>query len=301
MAPPLLAHSAPHPCSHSPGTLVAKQPHAAAAARPLPSWVAACTSRAQPPLCWRWRAAPVDDVLVGPQGRCLPRRVEPAGLVELFRGRHLAFAGDSHERILHQHLAKALGGTGEESYHEDRTELIGSTGTRLDLWFRTLGGNLTAQVQNLTARGEEAAPPDLLLMGGGSWSILEEGRNVTRWEESLDELAPAVRRYLAALRRRGARPPVLVWATTPVRVKGRAARPVELPAELIPTFNAAAVARMVQPAGPFVLLDLYGITRGGRQFRAPAPAGRWLLSRPDALPCRRRRDRLLLLRACRVL
>ena len=52
--------------------------------------------------------------------------------------------------------------------------------------------------------------------------------------------------------------PVLVWATTPVRVKGRAARPVEVPAELIPTFNAAAVARMVQPAGPFVLLDLYG-------------------------------------------
>ena len=296
------------------------------------SWVAVCTRevrRLNRLLCWGWRVAPA---IAGPgqQGRCRPRRVEPAALVELFRGRHLALAGDSHERLLHHHLSRALGGSPKETYHEDSSALINATGVRLDLWFRTLGGDLTALVRGWTESGEAA--PDLLVMGGGSWSIKEEGRcepttwtvafyqtekhtysydlrvpppppepclaccahrNVTRWEESLDELAPAIRRYLEALRGRGARAPVLVWATTPLRVKGRAPRPVEVPVELVPVFNAAAVARLVQPAGPFLLLDMYGLTRGGLEPAVCCRPGVWVACRrrdnppPAALHARR--------------
>ena len=167
--------------------------------------------------------------------------------------------------FLYSRLSLRLGGNySVEKFHEDRFSHLPGTETELAMYWKTLSRNQTLLLREWAERGASApSPPDLLVLGGGSWDIWLESKNVTVWEQSVDRLAAAVRRYLEALRARGARAPVLVWATTPLRVKGRAKLAEEVPAELIPRFNAAAVLRLVQPTGPFGLLDLYALTKGG--------------------------------------
>ena len=172
-------------------------------------------------------------------------------------------------RFLYSRLSLRLGGNySVEKFTEDRFTHLPGTETELAMHWKTVSREQAALLGEWTARilnpkPLAPPPPDLLVMGGGSWDIWKESKNVTLWEQSVDRLAAAVRRYLEALRARGARAPVLVWATTPLRVKGRAKLAEEVPAELIPRFNAAAVLRLVQPTGPFGLLDLYALTKGG--------------------------------------
>ena len=190
--------------------------------------------------------------------------MDPDALAGVFGGARLTLVGDSHLRYLYSQLSLRLGGNySVEKFHEDKFTRLPAE-TELEMYWKTVSRSQTALLREWAERGASApAPPDLLVMGGGSWDIWLESKDVALWEQSVDRLAAAVRRYLEALRERGARAPVLVWATTPVRVKGRASLGDLVPAELIPQFNAAAVSRLVQPAGPFEMLDLYGITKGG--------------------------------------
>ena len=262
----LVSHQSQHPLRASAppfvlGAAPCRQPGAA------PRQQAACTKPGTGPeeVCWAWRKAPGGRRQQAPGG-CRPQHMDPDALVGVFAGARLALVGDSHLRYLYSALSLRLGGTySVEKFQEDKLTHIPGPEVELAMHWKSLARDQTALLGEWAERGAHAPPPpaDLLVMGDGSWDIWKVSKNVTLWEQSVDRLAAAVRRYLEALRGRGARVPVLVWATTPMRVKGRANLPEEVPPELVPQFNTAAVSRLVQPAGPFALLDLYGLTKGG--------------------------------------
>ena len=204
--------------------------------------------------CWHWRSPPGGRRR---QQGCRPQHLDPDALAAVFAGARLTLVGDSHVRYLYSRLSLRLGGNySVEKFHEDRFSHLPGTETELAMYWKTLSRNQTLLLREWAERGASApSPPDLLVLGGGSWDIWLESKNVTVWEQSVDRLAAAVRRYLEALRARGARAPVLVWATTPLRVKGRALLEEEVPAELIPQFNAPGAAGRALWADRPVRLD----------------------------------------------
>ena len=257
---PLVCLTHPFVCGAAPCRQTEASPRPAACTRPGPG-----PEEQREEVCWAWRKAPGGRRQQAP-GACRPQRMDPNALASVFAGARLTLVGDSHLRFLYSQLSLRLGGPySTEKFHEDKITHVSGPEVELAVYWRpTVSRNQTALLGEWAERAHQASPPpDLLVMGGGSWDIWLESKNVTLWEHSVDRLAAAVRRYLEALRERGARRPVLVWATTPMRVKGRASMPEAVPPELIPKFNAAAVSRLVQPAGPFALLDMYGLTKGG--------------------------------------
>ena len=113
-------------------------------------------------------------------------------------------------------------------------------------------------------------------MESGSWAVNEaegvfKGSNATVFEAGLQALAGEVSALQARAAAEGRRT-TAVWASTPLRLDNGGWADEHTPPYLTAMYNQAArVSGILQPGGPFLLVDQYRLSWGARRCPRCAP------------------------------
>ena len=204
----------------------------------------------------RWASAASAD--------CLPSSLVQADVATTFRGKKIAFVGDSHLRKMYNFLAEFLANdqiteapAGDKKEHRDFSTMVKATDTRLEFYWRAELRSTAAIINELNDNAGNTAP-DLLVCDASAHQA-KWARDYDAFMDELPGLVDAVIRY-----HKKYPSSALVWLLSPpFKEAYDPANPETQYFYSLRKFNEALRnARIFMPSGPVVLIDMYRLAEG---------------------------------------